>query len=225
MNLYKNHTKNFATLREKPREKLLSKGSLALKDWELTALLLGSGSKGQDVQTLALELVALMDRKSNQLTQEDLLSIKGIGEAKAALMLAAMELARRKLYPPRKAVSHPEDLLPYLEQYLDRKQECFFVISLNGANEIQKIHLISQGIINKTLVHPREVFADLIAERVSSAILAHNHPSGNLNPSSEDRNITQRLKEAGSILGIEILDHLVFSERGYYSFLEQGEMG
>lgn len=225
MNLYTKKPQSFSSLREKPREKILAKGPLALKDWELTALLLGSGSKGKDIMELSCDLVQMLDRKNNRLTLKDLQEIKGVGSAKASLLLAAMELARRKLYPLRKTISHPSDLMPFLDQYKDRQQECFFVISLSGANEVQKIRMVSQGIINRTLVHPREVFSDLIAERAATAILAHNHPSGNLTPSREDREITQRLREAGEILGIEILDHLVFSERGYYSFMEQGEMG
>jgi len=224
MNTYKTCPQSFADLREKPREKILAKGPMALKDWELTALLLGSGSRDKNVMQLAQDLVELMDRENNQLTREKLEGLKGIGSAKASMLLASMELARRKLYPLKKAITRPEDLLPYLNQYRDRQQECFFVISLSGANEVQKIRMISQGIINRTLVHPREVFADLVQERAASAILAHNHPSGNLTPSGEDKEITRRLNEAGEILGIEVLDHLIFSERGYYSFLEQGEM-
>lgn len=224
MSLYTQNNKPFSEIREKPRERMLIKGPAALKDWELTALLLGSGTSGRDVKELAQELVELMDRRNNRLSLEDLQTVKGIGHAKASVLLAAMELARRKLYPLRKSVTHPRDLLSYLDHYADRKQECFFVIALSGANEVQQVHLISQGIINRTLVHPREVFAELIAQRAASAILAHNHPSGNLEPSPEDREITRRLTEAGNLLGIEVLDHLIFSDRGYYSFMERGEM-
>ncbi|MDA3852265.1 MAG: DNA repair protein RadC [Spirochaetaceae bacterium] len=222
-----NNTRNnsFSELYEKPREKITRQGPGALKDWELTALLLGSGGKDRDVKTLSFELVSLMDSKNNCLQMADLLNIKGIGQARASLFLAAMELARRKLYPNRKKINHPKDLMMHLDQYADRKQECFFTLSLSGANEIQRIRLVSQGIVNRTLVHPREVFADLVSDRASSVILAHNHPSGNLIPSPEDREVTTRLKQSGELLGIEVLDHIIFSDRGYYSFLEGGEMG
>lgn len=224
MKLYNQAPKNFSCLADKPREKILDRGPEALQDWELAALLLGTGTKKRNVMELAQDLVDRMDQKNNRLSLNDLLEISGIGQAKAGIFLAAMELARRKLYPVQRNISNPRELMPFLDQYRDRQQECFFVISLTGANEIQKIRMVSQGTINRTLVHPREVFADLIAERAASALIAHNHPSGNLYPSPEDREITKRLRKAGELLGIDVLDHIIFSQRGYFSFLEHGEM-
>jgi DNA repair protein RadC len=107
---------------------------------------------------------------------------------------------------------------------MDRQQEYFFSIPLNGAHEVINIKTVSKGILNRTIIHPREVFAEAITHRAASIIIAHNHPSGNLEPSKEDKEITYRLQKAGILLGIELLDHIVFSRKGYYSFLEEGEI-
>jgi DNA repair protein RadC len=113
---------------------------------------------------------------------------------------------------------------PWVRHYGDRRQEHFLCISLNGANEVITTRVVSVGLVNKTQVHPREVFAEPITDRASAVILAHNHPSGNLSPSKEDLQITRQLKEAGETLGITVLDHIIFSQKGHYSFLEQGEL-
>jgi DNA repair protein RadC len=113
-------------------------------------------------------------------------------------------------------------VLPLIRHFADRKQEHFICVSLNGANEIIATRVVSVGLVNKTQVHPREVFADPITDRASAVIVAHNHPSGSLEPSKEDIDITARLKSAGEILGIRLLDHVIFNSKGYYSFLEKG---
>ena len=120
-------------------------------------------------------------------------------------------------------IETPVDVLPLVRHYGDRRQEHFLCISLNGANEVITTRIVSVGLVNKTQVHPREVFAEPITDRASAVILAHNHPSGNLAPSKEDLQITQQLKEAGETLGITVLDHIIFGQKGHYSFLEQGE--
>ena len=142
--------------------------------------------------------------------------------AKAALIAAAFELARRYLYPPKKIVSSPKDVVPFLIHYGDRDQETFLSILLNGANEIIRIQPVTTGLLNRTLIHPREVFADAVRLRANAVIAAHNHPSGRLTPSEDDKKITEALRKAGDLLGIKILDHIVFNGRDYFSFLEHG---
>jgi len=121
-------------------------------------------------------------------------------------------------------ISTPADVLPLIQNYADRKQEHFICVSINGANEVIKSRVVSVGLVNKTQVHPREVFADPITDRASGIIVAHNHPSGSLTPSMEDKEITEQLKSAGETLGIRLLDHIIFNHKGYYSFLESGEL-
>jgi DNA repair protein RadC len=117
-------------------------------------------------------------------------------------------------------ISTPADAYAALERYHRKRKEQFLVLTLNGAHEIQSIRIVSMGIVNRSIVHPREIFIEAIKDLSAAIIVAHNHPSGNFEPSAEDKDVTRRLKEAGDLLGIPVLDHLVFSQRGYYSFLE-----
>ncbi|HUX11678.1 MAG TPA: JAB domain-containing protein, partial [Spirochaetia bacterium] len=144
--------------------------------------------------------------------------------AKAALLSAAIEFSRRQLCPERRRIAFPADVLPLVRHFADRKQEHFISLSLNGAHEVSAVRVVSVGLVNRTIVHPREVYADPVTDRASAVIVCHNHPSGNVDPSSEDREVTRRLAAAGETLGIPLLDHVVFSERAYYSFLEHGEI-
>ena len=207
---------------DRPREKLLRKGAAALSDQELLAVLLGKGTPGMDVMKLASKLERVIDDKGLNVRAEDLIEQEGVGEAKATLILAAIEFARRRIKPEGAKIETPADLLPHVRHYADRKQEHFLCASINGANEILNIRVVSVGLIDRTPVHPREVFADALADRASAVIVAHNHPSGGLTPSKEDIEITNRLKTAGETLGIKLLDHIIFNRTGYYSFLEQG---
>ncbi len=209
---------------DRPREKLLRKGASALSDQELLAILLGKGTPGMDVMTLAGKLSRLIDEKGLQVRAEDLMQFAGVGDAKAPLILAAIEFARRRIKPEGAKIETPADLLPHVRHYADRKQEYFLCASINGANEILNIRVVCIGLIDRSPVHPREVFADAIADRASAVIVAHNHPSGGLEPSSSDINITSQLKAAGAIVGIELLDHIIFNRTGYFSFLEAGTL-
>jgi DNA repair protein RadC len=121
-------------------------------------------------------------------------------------------------------ISHPGDAYDVIQRYAKKKQEHFLVVSLNGAHKVISVKIITIGILNRTIVHPREVFRLAISENAAAIVIAHNHPSGELIPSQEDREITQRLVSAGCIIGITVLDHLIISPKGYYSFLEQSEM-
>jgi len=209
---------------DRPREKLLAKGASALTDQELLAVLLGKGTPGMDVMTLAGKLARVMDEKGLDVRYEDLTQFEGIGDAKASLLLGAIEFARRRIKPEGMKIETPADVLPLFRHYADRKQEHFLCATINGANEILNIRVVSIGLIDRSPVHPREVFADALSDRASAVIVAHNHPSGGLEPSPSDFAITAQLKAAGSIVGIELLDHIIFNRNGYFSFLEEGEL-
>ncbi|MBM3285553.1 MAG: DNA repair protein RadC [Candidatus Aminicenantes bacterium] len=206
----------------RPREKLKEKGAQALSDAELIAVLLRSGIKGQEVRTLAAEVGRLLAEKKGNIAFQDLAQIKGIGLAKAAQILAAFELARRHLLQETVKITGARDVLPLLNDIAGKQQEYFVCISLNGAHEVIEKRIVTVGLLDKSQVHPREVFADVIADRAAAVILAHNHPSGDLKPSNRDLKIHEQLTEAGTILGIRILDHIIVCRKGYYSFQEAG---
>ena len=209
---------------DRPREKLLRKGAAALSDQELLAVLLGKGTPGMDVMTLAGKLARVIDEKGLGVHAEDLTSFGGVGEAKATLILAAIEFARRRIKPEGAKIETPADLLPHVRHYADRRQEHFLCASINGANEILNIRVVSIGLVDRTPVHPREVFAEALSDRASAIIVAHNHPSGGLEPSASDVEVTGQLKAAGAVMGISLLDHIIFNQRGYFSFLEAGRL-
>lgn len=209
---------------DRPREKLLRKGAAALTDQELLAVLLGKGTPRMDVMTLAGKLAKLIDEKGLSVRAEELCDFAGVGEAKATLILAAIEFARRRIKPEGARINTPADLLPHVRHYADRKQEHFLCASLNGANEILNIRVVSIGLIDRTPVHPREVYADALSDRASAIIVAHNHPGGNLEPSAPDVEVTKQIKAAGVVMGIALLDHIIFNQRGYFSFLEAGRL-
>lgn len=209
---------------DRPREKLLRKGAPALSDQELLAIMLGQGTPGMDVMKLAGKLARLIDEKGLHVIAQDLIQFEGVGNAKATLILAAIEFARRRIKPEGSKIETPADLLPHVRHYADRKQEHFLCATLNGANEILNVRVVSIGLIDRSPVHPREVFADALSDRASAVIVAHNHPSGGLEPSPSDMNITAQLKAAGTIIGIDLLDHIIFNRTGYFSFLEAGHL-
>lgn len=207
---------------DRPREKLLRLGASALSDRELLAVLLGKGTRDTDVMTLAGKLAKVIDRKGPGVQAEDFQELDGVGEAKAALLLAAMEFARRRIKPEGLRIDTSADLLPHIRHYADRRQEHFLCASINGANEVMQIRVVSIGLVDRSPVHPREVFADALTDRASAVIVAHNHPAGSLDPSSADIEITKQLKAAGAVVGISLLDHIVFNHTAYFSFLEAG---
>ena len=207
---------------DRPREKLLAKGAAALKEYELLAILLGSGTQGKDVIKLSKEIIKLFDDDFESLTLNRLVEIHGLGKAKAMQILSAVELSRRYLIKQNVKITSAEDVHRELQEYALKKQEHFLVITLDGASHIIEKRIISIGTLNQSLVHPREVFADAISDRAAGIIIAHNHPSGQLEPSIEDKRVTKRLKEVGTIMGIELLDHVILSREGYLSLREEG---
>ena len=209
---------------ERPRERLAARGVTALSDTELLTLMLGSGQANRGVERLALEILAVMDGREGVPDTQELMAVAGIGPARASMLAASFEYARRRLRPSNRRISQPVDVLPLVSHWADRPQEHFLVISLNGAHEVLRLRVVSRGTLDRTIVHPREVFVDPLADRAAAIICAHNHPSGNSDPSVEDRDLTRRLSEAGNLLGIPLLDHVVFTLDGYYSFLENDDM-
>ncbi len=207
---------------DKPREKLAAKGAQALKNEELMALLLGRGIQGKDVRKLAREITVLLDKGFEHLTLEMLCSIHGLGSAKASQILAAIELGKRYLIRSNRRISSASEVYQELKTFADRAQEYFLTITLDGASHIIETRTVFIGTLNQSLVHPREVFADAIADRAAGIIIAHNHPSGTLEPSQADIQITRRLEEVAKLVGIELLDHLIITKEGYYSFSDEG---
>ena len=207
---------------DKPREKLVKKGVQALKNDELLSVLIGSGIKGKDVRKLSREIVALLDDSFAHVSLEKLLNIHGLGVAKASQIIASLELAKRYTSQSNKKITSAQDVYDELKEFSTKQQEYFLVITLDGASHIINRRTIFIGTLNQSLVHPREVFADAIADRAAGIIIAHNHPSGTLSASRADIAVTQRLEEVSKLVGIELLDHVILGKDGFYSFSDEG---
>ena len=206
----------------RPREKLREKGASALTDEELVAAILGMGTAGVDVRTMARQVAGLIREHKAGLALDHLQAVPGVGLAKAGQILSAFELARRHLLKDTVKIAVARDVLPLVADIAGKQQEYFVCISLNGANEVIEKRVVTIGLLDKSPVHPREVFADVIADRAAAVIFAHNHPSGELQPSEADQRTHDRLTQAGKILGLRILDNIIVTRRGYYSFQESG---
>jgi DNA repair protein RadC len=211
----------------RPRERLLSEGPEALSSAELLGILFGVGSKERTAVELASEVISENGDLFGLSTRSahDLIKTHGIGEAKACIILAAVEFGKRLgrvRNPGRPVISSPADvdgLLRGRVANLDR--ENFVAVLLNTKNEVIEVPTISVGTLSASLVHPREVFKPAIRASAASVVLAHNHPSGNVDPSCEDREVTKGLVDAAKIIGIEVLDHVILGD-GYFSMKEQG---
>ena len=206
----------------RPREKLRERGASALTDEELVAAILGMGTAGVDVRTIARQVAGLIREHKARLKLDHLLDVPGVGLAKSAQILSAFELARRHLLKDTIKITVAQDALPLVADIAAKQQEYFVCMSLNGANELIEKRIVTIGLLDKSPVHPREVFADVIADRAAAVIFAHNHPSGELQPSEADSRVHDQLTEAAKILGIRVLDHLIVTRKGYYSFQEAG---
>ncbi|MDR1971747.1 MAG: DNA repair protein RadC [Treponema sp.] len=208
----------------RPRERLLWGGPSCLSDHELLAVLLNTGIRGKNVTALAGELLELLDHEKDIPSVRDLQALSGMGVGKACAVAAMLEFGRRRWGAAGARIRQPQDIYTLLRHHADRKQERFLCLSLNGAHEVLALRIVSIGLVNRTIVHPREVFADPIIDRAAAVIVAHNHPSGQLKPSPEDDEITARLKAAADLLGLHFLDHLIFTESAWYSYRESGRM-
>jgi DNA repair protein RadC len=216
---------------DRPREKLLLKGKAALTDAELVAILIGSGTR--DLSAVDLSKIILQKANNNlnelaKLSIKDLMKIKGIGEAKAISIAAALELGRRRKESEvvrRPRISSSRDAYEQIQPYLlDLPHEEFWLLLLNRANEVIRPVQVSQGGVSGTVADPKIIFKLAIECLASAIILIHNHPSGNLKPSEADKDLTRRLASAGKLLEIPILDHLIFTDASYLSFADEGLM-
>ena len=208
--------------RENPKAILDEKGIEALTDKELIMLLVQTGSRYKSLEDISREVLSLIDRKK-VLSKEDLMMIPGLGDVKASVIAAALELGRRRNVRRARKIITPEDVYQEVRHYASREQENLIVLALNGAHEILFTEVTTVGLVNMALCHPREVFANAIQHRATAIILVHNHPSGNHEEASpEDIAITKRIRQAGQILGINLIDHVIISENGFMSFKAKG---
>lgn len=204
----------------KIRELVLERGLDFPIDEELIMLILGTGSKNMPIDIMAKKIVEALDSSNRDDIVETLLKVNGIGTGKALAVAAALELGKRRYCHLGAHISHPDDIIPYLKNYAICQKEHFVAVTLNGGHDIIQIHVVSVGTVNRTLIHPREVFGEAIRENAAALILCHNHPSGRIQPSEEDVETTKLLLEASQIIGIPILDHIIIDKNGYFSFLE-----
>ncbi len=205
-----------------PREKLEKYGHQKLADYELLAILLGSGTKGENVLELSKRIIKIIKKTGpNKITIKNLLEIKGLGKAKASQIISTIELSNRFKNTDKPEILSPSDVWNFCSDIRILQKEHFVVFYLDTQNCLIERQTISIGTLNASLVHPREVFEPAISKLCANIIIAHNHPSGKLEPSEEDKQVTKRLVEAGKILGIEILDHIIVSKTGYFSFQQK----
>ena len=216
---------------DRPREKLLTKGKESLSDSELVAILINTGSGKNSAVDLAREVMRLGKNNLDELGKlsiKDLLGISGIGEAKAVTLTAALELGRRRLGSAsfsKTMVRSSKELAEFLQVSLkDYSYEVFAVVFLNRSNKINHFEVMSKGGLTHTIVDPRVIFKKAVEVECTSIILCHNHPSGSLRPSRADEELTAKLKDAGNLLDIKVVDHLIVSNEGYYSFADEGMM-
>jgi DNA repair protein RadC len=217
---------------ERPREKLLNRGAEALTDAELLALVLrtGDAASGRSAIDLGRELLKEFGDLRTLATAavSDICRVKGTGPAKAACVKAALELANRfkgRRLENEERYTSPEQVFEHFHyRYRDRRKEYFLILLLDGKNRVLREVQVSEGSLNQSIVHPREVFHAAVRESAAAIILVHNHPTGDPSPSREDLEITRRLREAGEVMGVKVLDHIIIGDGAYVSFVSQGYM-
>ena len=215
---------------ERPREKLRKQGAESLSDAELLALIIRTGDHASRQCAIDLGRSMLQTfgdlRKLSSATFSEICEVKGAGPAKAASILAALALANRVMTDRLESLERftsPLQIFNHFHfRFRDRRKEHFIILLLDGKNRIIREEQVSEGSLNQSIVHPREVFKPAVKESAAAVILVHNHPSGDPTPSREDREITRRLKEGGDLLGIRVLDHIIIGDGSYLSFVEQG---
>jgi DNA repair protein RadC len=214
---------------DRPREKMLQRGIASLTDAELIAILLSSGTVDLSAVDVAKLVLQQSNNNLNELARKgikELMQVKGIGQAKAITLVATMELSRRRKDsdpPKRRRITTSREAYEEVRSYLlDKPHEEFWVLLLNRHNELIRPVQISSGGVAGTVVDPKIIFKHALEQLASALILVHNHPSGSLKPSEEDRKLTRKLREAGAVLDIPILDHLIFTDQAYLSFADEG---
>ena len=215
---------------EGPRERLERLGPRALSDSELISLLLRTGGRGQGVDELARRILGEVGGLASVATEElaSLQSLVGLGPARSASLVAACEIGRRlatRRLEPGARIHGPADVhRHFFERLRDCPHEQFLALLVDGRHRVMSEVLVSQGTLTASLVHPREVFRTAIRRAAAALVLVHNHPSGDPTPSGEDRQVTERLREAGEVIGIRVLDHVIVAERGFHSFRDGGDL-
>jgi DNA repair protein RadC len=229
-------SKQFYPIREwaesdRPREKLLLKGKSALSNAELLAILMGSGSKNESAVDLAKRILKQYGDNLIELSKlgvKELVRFKGVGEAKAISIIAAMELGKRRRGAEaieKKKIMSSKDVFEYFSSiYGDQTYEAFYILLLNRANRIIREVMISEGGFSGTVADPKKIFKIALEYNACSLILSHNHPSGNILPSDADIKLTHKLKGAGEMLDLPVIDHIILGEEKYYSFADEGQM-
>ncbi|WP_347219941.1 DNA repair protein RadC [Chryseobacterium sp.] len=214
---------------DRPREKFLQKGKNSLSDSELLAIIMGSGNREESVVELARKILTSVNNNWHQLSLlsvKDLMKFKGIGEAKAISIITALEIGRRRAVqeiPEKSVIGNSYDAYSILKNQLsDLRTEEFWAIFLNSSNKVLYTSQLTQGGISQSIVDVRVLFKTALEHFSTGIIIAHNHPSGSLKPSKEDINITQKIKEAGKILSIQLLDHIIITQNSYFSFSDAG---
>lgn len=202
------------------REIAMEHGLSFLFNEELVMLILGSGTSCMPVEVMAEKIVEVLDDSDPADVVDNLLRLKGVGQGKALAVAAALELGKRRSSHLCAPIKSSSDVVPYVQNYAVSKKEHFLLLTLNGSHEIIQIHVVSIGTLNRTLIHPREIYGTAMREDAAAIIVCHNHPSGNCQPSEEDIDVTHNLERVGEIMGIELLDHIIVCRESYYSFLD-----
>src|SRR3990167_6301412 len=206
---------------DRPRERFLQKGADALSKSELLAILLGSGIKRKNVKQLSEQIIRKFGSKFLTLGVDDLLEIAGIGEAKALQIISALELTKRfyaELNPKDNLVLSAQDAISLTSDIKDKKKEHLICLYLNARNALLQKEVVSIGTLDKSIVHPREIFGPAVELRAAGIILVHNHPSGDVTPSKQDNEVVSTLLEAGKIMGANVIDFIIVSENDSHSF-------
>jgi len=218
--MYKNNSSNkVISSKVMARELLYKRGGNSLSDTELLQVMINSGTENNDFIKISRNVDAVISKCGiENLTVEDFVSIKGIGKARAAMLMAAIEYFRRRYVKQSSPlIDSPGRAAAQLRDIADKKQEHFVLLTLDGARRLIKKHLVTIGTLTASLVHPREVFALAIGDRAASILIAHNHPSGMLDVSDSDREVTQRIRQAGDIVGIRLDDHIIVADDDFVS--------
>ncbi len=201
-----------------PREKMLKYGVKSLENWELLAIVLGQGVRGADVFAISKELDQILRSARGFPSLQELCSVSGIGPSKATQLLACLEVSQRcMLGHDRFRIRESSDIAALFADLRDAVQEHFYCITLNAAHEVLGRHLLTVGLVDQTQIHPREAFRHAIADSAVAVAFVHNHPGGSAEPSAQDYAITRRLREAGELLGMRVLDHIIVARKGWSS--------
>lgn len=204
----------------RPREKLQNRGADSLSDYELIMAIVGSGNGQASVTDISRQILNLLKSNDNKLSYNDLINVPGMGAAKATQFMASYELWRRRFEKSdRPMITDLKTAAKQFDEIKHKRQEYVMVLSIDGAGRLINKRVVSIGTVNASMIHPREVYADVIADRASAVVIGHNHPGGTMEPSDEDVSVTKRLKQAAELLGISFWDHLIVTQDDYLSVL------